>query len=306
VLSALLENGLAKKRGLIMSLFCMSLSHSWMRQKTLCLLTIVFLWSILGYQLGSVEAKDGKNDLKLKALGFVSQENIYKTIEELQKFETRYSWKKQDETANYLFKRFKAYGLPVEFDEYYFKDKKWKNVVATIPGKRKPEDIYMLIAHFDSISDKPEISAPGADDNASGTAAVLEIARILKDAQLESSIQFGIFSNEEQDRLGSKHFAKKAREEGLRIKGCINLDVIGYNGAMKSFSSEALKGKGFIGTAKLKFRTARDRIVKYLHPNGVVIIAGKPKNEGLVKVTSSLLNKYSDIGIKEIVKEDCG
>ena len=164
----------------------------------------------------------------------------------------------------------------------------------------------MVIAHFDSISKQPEISAPGADDNASGTAAVLEIARILKDVQLDSSIQFGIFSNEEQDGLGSKHFAKKARKQGLRIKGCINLDVIGYNGAMKSLSGEASKRKDLIGIAKLKFRTARNQIHEYLHPNGIVIIAGRPENEGLVKVTSSFFNKYSNIGIKEIVGKDCG
>ena len=246
---------------------------------------IVFLWLFIGCQSGSVEANYEKNDLILKTLGSVSHENIYKTVEELQKFETRYSWEKQDKVANYLFKKFQEYDIPVEFDEYSFRNKKWKNVVATIPGRRKPEDIYMVIAHFDSISEQPEISAPGADDNASGTAAVLEIARILKDVQLESSIQFGIFSNEEQDGLGSKHFAKKARKQGLRIKGCINLDVIGYNGAVKSLLREAPKRRGL---------------------NGMVIIAGRPKNESLVKVTSSFFNKYSNIGIKEIVEEDCG
>jgi acetylornithine deacetylase/succinyl-diaminopimelate desuccinylase-like protein len=256
-----------------------------MRQKTVFILIIVFLWLVLGCQSGSVEANYEKNDLILKALGSVSQENIYKTVEELQKFETRYSWEKQDEVANYLLKKFQEYGILVEFDEYYFRNKKWKNVVAIIPGRRKPKDIYMLIAHFDSISKQPEISAPGADDNASGTAAVLEIARILKYVQLESSIQFGIFSNEEQDRLGSRHFAKKARKEGLRIKGCINLDVIGYNSAIKSLPREAPKRRGL---------------------NGMVIIAGRPENESLVKVTSSFFNKYSNIGIKEIVREDCG
>ena len=256
-----------------------------MKRKIVFILSVVLVGFILGAHSENGEKTYDKNDIILKALGSVSIENIYKTVEELQKFETRYSWEKQDKVANYLFKKFQEYDIPVEFDEYYFKDKKWKNVVATIHGRRKPEDIYMVIAHFDSISKQPEISAPGADDNASGTAAVLEIARILKDVQLDSSIQFGIFSNEEQDGLGSKHFAKKARKQGLRIKGCINLDVIGYNGAMKSLSGEASKRKDLIG---------------------IVIIAGRPENEGLVKVTSSFFNKYSNIGVKEIVGKDCG
>ena len=277
-----------------------------MRRRIVVIIELVFLWLILGCQSGSVEAHYEKNDPILEASGSISQENIYKTVEELQKFETRYSWEKQEKVANYLFKKFQEYGIRVEFDEYYFRAKKWKNVVATIPGRRKPGDIYMLIAHFDSISEQPEVSAPGADDNASGTAAVLEIARILKDVQLESSIQFGIFSNEEQDGLGSKHFAKKARKDRLRIKGCINLDVIGYNGAMKSLPREASAGRGLIGVAGLKLRTAKNQILKYLHPNGIVIIAGRPENESLVKVTSSIFSKYSNIDIKEIVAEDCG
>jgi acetylornithine deacetylase/succinyl-diaminopimelate desuccinylase-like protein len=277
-----------------------------MRQKIVFILSVVLVWLILGSQSENVETNDDKNDIILKTSSSVAIENIYKTVEELEKFETRYSWEKQDEVANYLFKKFQEHDIPVEFDEYYFKDKKWKNVVATIHGKRKPEDIYMVIAHFDSISKQPEISAPGADDNASGTAAVLEIARILKDVQLDSSIQFGIFSNEEQGGLGSKHFAKKARKGGLRIKGCINLDVIGYNGAMKSLSGEASKRKDLIGIAKLKFRAAKNQIHEYLQPNGIVIIAGRPENESLVKVTSSFFNKYSNIGIKEIVGKDCG
>ena len=277
-----------------------------MRRKIVFILSVVLVGFILGTHSENGEKHYDKNNIILKALGSVSIENIYKTVEELQNFETRYSWEKQEEVANYVFKKFQEYGIPVEFDEYYFRDKKWKNVVATIHGKRKPEDIYMVIAHFDSISKQPGIGAPGADDNASGTAAVLEIARILKDVQLGSSIQFGIFSNEEQDTLGSRHFAKRARKEGVRIKGCINLDVIGYNGAMRSLPHEASKRRGLIGIAGLKFRTARNQILEYLHPNGMVIIAGRPQNESLVKATSLVFNKYSNIGIKEIIGKDCG
>ena len=164
-----------------------------MRQKIVLILGIVFLWLIPGCQSENVGANYEKNDFILKPLGSVSEENIYRTIEELQKCETRYSWEKQEEVANYLFKKFQEYDIPVEFDEYYFKDKKWKNVIATINGKKKPNDIYMGIAHLDSISKQPEVSAPGADDNASGTAAVIEIGRILKDVSSDATVKLGIF-----------------------------------------------------------------------------------------------------------------
>ena len=143
-----------------------------MRRKIVFILSVVLVGFILGTHSENGEKHYDKNNIILKALGSVSIENIYKTVEELQNFETRYSWEKQEEVANYVFKKFQEYGIPVEFDEYYFRDKKWKNVVATIHGKRKPEDIYMVIAHFDSISKQPGIGAPGADDNASGTASV--------------------------------------------------------------------------------------------------------------------------------------
>jgi hypothetical protein len=280
---------------------CIPLGRSCMRQKIAFILNVVLVWFILGCQSDNVEINDKKNDLILKLLGSVSEENIYKTVEELQKFETRYSWEKQDEVANYLFKKFQDYNIPVEFDEYYFKGKKWKNVIATINGKKKPNDIYMGIAHFDSISKQPEVSAPGADDNASGTAAVLEIGRILKGISLDATVKLGVFSNEEQGRAGSKHFAKKAREEGLNIKGVINLDIIGFNDAYKS---SEIKNKG--ETIKLKLQTVKNRLVKSLYPDGIVVIAGRAPNKELVKTASGLTQRYSKLKAKEMVGKECG
>ena len=272
-----------------------------MRQKIVFILSIVFLWLAVGCQSGNVEANYEKNDLILKVLAFVSEENIYKTVEELQNCETRYSWEKQDEVSNYLFKRFQAHNIPVEFDEYYFKAKKWKNVVATINGKKKPNDVYMVIAHLDSISKQPEVSAPGADDNASGTAAVLEIGRILKDITLDATVKLGIFSNEEQGRAGSKHFAKKAREKGLNIRGVINLDVIGFN---NSYKGSEIKNMG--GSIKLKLKTIKNRLQKSLYPAGIVVIGGRPPNKELVKTASTLTEKYSKLKAKELVGKECG
>jgi hypothetical protein len=272
-----------------------------MRYRGIFILSAVFFWFILGCQSEKVEANYEKNDLILKALGSVSQENIYKTVEELQKFETRYSWEKQDEVANYLFKKFQEYNISVELEEYHFKDKKWKNVIATINGKRKPNDIFMGIAHFDSISKQPEVSAPGADDNASGTAAVLEIGRILKNVSLDATVKLGIFSNEEQGRVGSKHFAKMAREKGLNIRGVINLDIIGFN---NSYKGSEIKNRG--GGIKLGLKMIKNRVIKSLYPDGIVVIAGRPPNKELVKTASVLAQGYSKLKVKELVGKECG
>jgi len=272
-----------------------------MSRKILVILEVVFLWSILGCQSDNVETNYEKNDLILKALNCVSKENIYKTVEELQKFETRYSWEKQDEVANYLFKRFQAYGIPVEFDEYDFRGKKWKNVIATIDGKKEAGAIYMVIAHFDSISKQPEVNAPGADDNGSGTAAVLEIGRILIEVSSDATVKLGVFSNEEQGGSGSEHFARKARERNLNIRGVINLDIIGFNG---SYKGSEIRNMG--GDIKLKLKTIKNRPLKSLYLDGIVVIAGRPPNKELVKTASALTQNYSKLKVKAMVGEDCG
>ncbi len=104
------------------------------------------------------------------------------------------------------------------------------NVVATIPGEILPNYQYLITAHFDDISQSPETYAPGADDNASGTAAVLEAASIMKDYQFVYSVKFVCFTAEEQGLIGSYFYAKKAKARGDNIKGALNFDMISYDG----------------------------------------------------------------------------
>jgi photosystem II stability/assembly factor-like uncharacterized protein len=102
------------------------------------------------------------------------------------------------------------------------------NVVATIPGTTNPEEIYIICGHYDSISQMPEVSAPGADDNGTGTVGVMEAARVLKDYSFESTLRFVCFSREEQGLVGSHAYAKEARVKGDSIVGALNFDMIGY------------------------------------------------------------------------------
>jgi len=277
-----------------------------MKRKITFLIGILALWFVVGCSSDDVGIRDEKNDLISKTLISVSKENIYRTVEDLQKFRTRYSWEKQDEVANYLFKRFQGFGIPVEFDEYDFKKKKWKNVIATIDGKKEAGAIYMVIAHFDSISEKPEVSAPGADDNGSGTAALLEIGRILGQAPPDATVKLAIFSNEEQGASGSRHYARKARERNLDIRGVLNLDVIGYNTPMANETSQTPEARGVGNGIKWRLKTMRNRMVKFLHPDGLVIVAGRTANQGLVKEASALMQKYSRLSVKAKVDQDCG
>jgi hypothetical protein len=103
----------------------------------------------------------------------------------------------------------------------------WKNIVLTLPGATHPDEIVILSAHLDSTSDNPDSLAPGAEDNASGSAALLEAARIFRTHRFARTIRMIWFTGEEQGLLGSKAYVLDHSLSGL--VGVINLDMYGYD-----------------------------------------------------------------------------
>lgn len=123
------------------------------------------------------------------------------------------------------------------------------NVVATLEGVQSPDTLIILGGHLDATSNRDseidwnaewrQAKAPGADDNASGLAAILEIARILSAPENEFrpkyTIQFVAFGAEEfhpaypDHHLGSRHFARQAWVNRQRIEAVYVMDMIGYN-----------------------------------------------------------------------------
>ncbi|HSL87709.1 MAG TPA: M20/M25/M40 family metallo-hydrolase, partial [Ignavibacteriaceae bacterium] len=104
-----------------------------------------------------------------------------------------------------------------------------------LPGTTRPDEIYIIGGHYDSFAyGSPMTNAPGADDNASGTSAVLEFARVIKESgyQPEATIKFIAFAAEELMLFGDsgcEHYAQKAYDDGMDIKLMINCDMISYN-----------------------------------------------------------------------------
>jgi Peptidase family M28/Fibronectin type III domain len=106
------------------------------------------------------------------------------------------------------------------------------NVVATLRGTdpSSADRVYVVGAHYDSrVTDvlNGTSDAPGANDDASGTAAVLELARVFAPHPTEATIVFVAFAGEEQGLLGSNHFAQLAQDQGWNIEGVLNMDIIG-------------------------------------------------------------------------------
>jgi bacterial leucyl aminopeptidase len=123
------------------------------------------------------------------------------------------------------------------------------NVVGVLQGTEPGAGFLIVGAHYDSINtdfSDAEGFAPGANDNASGVAALIELARILSQRQYRSSIIFVAFSAEEVGRLGSQAFVSWARERSIDIVGMINIDSIGnandrngvYEESLRIFSCE--------------------------------------------------------------------
>jgi len=106
------------------------------------------------------------------------------------------------------------------------------NVVATLRGTA-PESIgrtYVVSGHYDSMCSSPTdatCDAPGANDDASGTAAVLEMARAMAPHKFDATIVFMAVAGEEQGLLGATYFAEQAKQKGMDIEGMFTNDIIG-------------------------------------------------------------------------------
>ncbi len=104
-----------------------------------------------------------------------------------------------------------------------------ENVVAVLRGTANTDSIIVIGAHYDDTGiPNPYEDAVGADDNASGTAAVIELARILSGLKSPCTLEFVAFSGEERGLLGSRHYATDARLASKKIKAMFNFDVVGY------------------------------------------------------------------------------
>jgi leucyl aminopeptidase len=121
---------------------------------------------------------------------------------------------------------FESWGYTAVREQSY--DPGWApNVIAIKPGTVYPDEYVLIGGHYDSFSFFGP-SAPGADDNASGSATVLEAARVMADYEFERSLAFVTFSGEEMGLVGSYAVASFAASRGIDIRAVINVDMDGY------------------------------------------------------------------------------
>lgn len=126
---------------------------------------------------------------------------------------------------------FQSLGLPVDYDTYDLEGVEKRNVAADQVGLTQPERIFLLVAHLDSTSQSlyRMTLAPGADDNASGSAGLMMAADILTQYQFGCTIRYLLVTGEEQGMVGSSYYAQEAATRGDDIEAVLNLDMIAYD-----------------------------------------------------------------------------
>jgi len=128
----------------------------------------------------------------------------------------------------YITQEWRQQGYDIRKQTYTAQGIECANLEITCPGNIGNNDVILIGAHYDSV-----LGSPGANDNGSGVAALLELSRLFKDVAPETSLRFVAFVNEEPPfffwpSMGSMVYAKAARQRGDPIRFMISLETIGY------------------------------------------------------------------------------
>jgi len=201
-----------------------------------------------------------------KIVSQISADRIAEIQKKLESFGTRHLLSSQDDPVRgigaarkWIYAQFQSYSprLEVGYDLHKVKkvegpasrvphDTDLYNVVAVLPGTTNKEERILIGGHYDSwVVGKPgggdlepgeipplrdpDLDAPGVTDDGSGTAAVLELARVLSQYQFEKTLVFITFAGEEEGLFGSTLYAAKAKAEGQKIEALLNNDIIGFD-----------------------------------------------------------------------------
>ncbi len=172
----------------------------------------------------------------------ISGSDMIATVRDLEDFGSRaFHLEQADMAAEYIHSRFSDLGMQVSYQEFSFGQHTSSNVVAVMPGRGADAGILLFGAHYDSenrlatnLSLSEALPAPGADDDASGVAAVIGLAGALREVETKHTIKFVAFGAEEMGfddsggLKGSSHFVALEKESGAKYECAVILDMIGY------------------------------------------------------------------------------
>lgn len=235
--------------------------HSSHMKRTCGIFTLLFL----GGALAASGQYKSVNPRVARIAGEVSEDRIAEILKRLEGFGTRNIFSDQHHATRgvgaarkWIYEQFRSYSprLEVSFDQYRLKkdesrgsriprDVDLYNVVAVLPGTENQEQRIVISGHYDTVAfvrppgsappgpgetlppRDPNADAPGVTDDGSGTACVLELARVMSQYQFEKTLVFVAFAGEEMGLLGSTLYAQKAHQANQKIEAVLNNDIIG-------------------------------------------------------------------------------
>jgi hypothetical protein len=179
----------------------------------------------------------------------------------------------QAKAADYLRAQLAALaGIAVRDHSYLYQGKSYANVEVSIAGSEPALPILIAGAHYDSTSPDP-LSAPGADDNASGTSALLEAARALAGCRPRRGVRILFFSNEEVGTVGSKEYVKSIKPTlpPAKVLGYLNVDTVAFGPAGEDLD-----------------------------------VATKPAQKSFADAMKSAVEAWTSLKVKKVISDHCG
>ncbi len=212
---------------------------------------------------------------------------LYRHVEELSvKIGSRsvFEYGKLTAAKEYILSSLRQMGHTPAVQDFTYQEKVFSNIIVALPGKTHPEDVVVIGAHYDTVA-----GSPGADDNASAVAALLEMCRLLKDFSPERTLKLVFFTLEEppvfrSEHMGSFVYAREARNRQEQISAMISLEMLGYY-------SDKEGGQSFpVPLMSLMFPST---------PNFIAVV-GNLSSRSLVNKVSDSLRKGSSVPVETL------
>ncbi len=214
-----------------------------------------------------------------------------------------------EQVARYLQKEFLAMGLEVKEDLFQWEGKTYKNILVEKRGTISPDRVVILGAHYDTVQ-----GSPGADDNASALAVLLEVGRNIEKVPLGSTLKLIAFALEEYGYVGSLRYAERAKREGEKILGMISLEMVGFTGPRQDYPFYLDPKQyppvgdfiGIVGSegSKVLLESVRQAFKTQIPqlPSEFLLVPGK--GEGMDEVRLSDHSPFWDLGFPALLVTD--
>lgn len=194
-------------------------------------------------------------------------------------------YSKLKDAANYIESSFIQSPLTISRQNYEIDGRTFTNIIAERIGTNNSDDIFIIGAHYDTVEE-----SPGADDNATGIAALLEMVRLFGDFQSQRSYRFVAFTLEEPpyygtSGMGSQVYSRYCQEQNDKIMFMTSLEMLGY----------------FVNKKNSQSYPQPQLMSKHPHKGNFISVVGEETDRSLVKKVSHTLKKHTAIPVEMLV-----